>query len=227
MAFAVWKMIRGKGPYAYMRQSVRVEGKVRTRHLGYLGYWNADGSGTISPGSVVAGPDGRPVVVPRFTPLMLSQLGITAEDLEAVLGTTGAEVRAEPLGTTAPSGTGESLGTTTYPSPDGGDQETGTTKEGPDTLLGTTDPGAYSDETGITSGGDSPAQGAPAPIPVNPYLLPDNSWGVLSQEQLAVGDLVTVRTRSGKSWMATVTEIMKPVHRGFVARTSRPPHSRG
>ena len=31
MAHAVWKMVLGKGPYAYLRQPVRVDAKVETR----------------------------------------------------------------------------------------------------------------------------------------------------------------------------------------------------
>ena len=50
---------------------------------------------------------------------------------------------------------------------------------------------------------------------------------VLSEEPLATGDPVEVTTASGLAWAATVTEVLEPTPRGFVARTSGRPRGSG
>ena len=66
MAYVIWKIHRGYGPYAYLRESVRVDGKVRARHICYLGRYGgedaaaAQASDALWPGSVVTTPH-RPI----------------------------------------------------------------------------------------------------------------------------------------------------------------------
>ena len=52
MPYVTWKMQGYHGPYAYLRESVRVGGKVRARHICYLGRLGCD-HGSHGPG----GPD--------------------------------------------------------------------------------------------------------------------------------------------------------------------------
>ena len=208
MAFIVWKLIRGKGPYAYLRQSERVDGRVVTRHLAYLGYWSAEG-GTLGPGSMVTGPNGEELVVPGFSPSLLLRLGTTAEAVGRSLATTS-------------EGSGLRLATTTEKSESQlattEDDPLATTREEAQGLLATT-------ELGTTGEGHSggPTQAAS----VRPHRLPDGSWGVFSVEPLAAGDLVEVTTASGQTWTATVVEALEPTPRGFVARTSGRPRGSG
>ena len=225
MAHVVWKFVRGMGPYAYLRQSVRVDGRVRTRELGYLGCWRPDGTGTVNPGSVVPGPGGEEVRVPEFSPSIQRRLPTTAPP-----GPEGRLPTTEPPSAELP---GKELPTT---DPMVADGELPTTPAGAGTGLPTTDSVALAEELPITCAGPEEelpttvagarAEPAPEPAPVRPHRLSDGSWGVVSQQQLAMGDLVTVTTASGQSWTATVTEVLEPVRRGFVARTSGRPQPR-
>ena len=168
---------------------MRVEGKVKARNLRYLGPWNADGSATVSPGTVVIGPDGQGVLVPQFSPALLQRLVLTPwGPPDADLGTT----QKEPLG-----------------------------------QLGTTRTVEMASDLGTTPSDNAAADCNADPIPVRPYLLPDGSWGVLAPGPLAVGDLVMVTTSYGEQWTSTVTEVLEPIPRGMVARTTgRPQRSR-
>lgn len=201
MAYVVWKFVRGKGPYAYLRRSERVDGLVRARELGYLGRWSADGSGTVRPGDVVPGPAGEEVVVPEFSPSVLRRLPTTPEG--RLPTTAGPE----------PGDAGGGLPTTSSAAPP-------TVPEGESNGLPTTDPGELPTTAGPDAGGDG--DGLPT-TPARPHRLGDGSWGVVSDLRLTVGDVVEVRTARGQTWRATVTEVLEPTGRGFVARTSGRP----
>ena len=205
MAYVTWKLIDGRGPYAYLRQSVRVEGRVTTRHLGYLGRWCADGSGAVNPGSVVTTPDGQEVRVPQFPPALLKRLGTTAESpAEKELGTT------------------DDVHPATAPHTGRGPCRHGALED-----LGTTEAKTTADNLGTTSDSGGASDGNTAPIPVRPYALPDGSWGVRSQAPLALGDLVIVTTSYGEQWTATITEVLARNREEFVARsTGRPKRTR-
>ena len=209
MAYVVWKVINGHGPYAYLYESVWVNGRPRVRHLRYLGPWREEGPDPLMPGSVVLAPDGREVRVPAFSPSVLRRLGsrpdAPADPVpEASLGSR--------FDGAAATGAEASLGSSSRPD------------------LGSRSAAELDNQYNNTNedlGSRSPAAGAePVPTPVRPYRLSDDSWGVLSQRPLAQGDLVMVSTASGKSWTATVTEVLEPVQRGYVARTSGRPQPR-
>ena len=210
MSFVVWKMIKGHGPYAYLRQSVWRDGQSKTVHLGYLGLWAgasgapADGSDAIVPGSVVIAPDGQEVRVPEFSPSLLRRLGTSPVEPADGLGTSPAGSSEGGLGTSPTEPAGE-LGTSPAGSSEGG--------------LGTSPT-----ESAGGLGTSPPIPVASAPAPARPLRLPDGSWGVLSPEPLAVGGQVRVTTSGGQSWTATVTEVLETTERGVAARTSgRPP----
>ena len=177
MAYVVWKIINGKGPYAYLRKSERVDGRVRTRHLGYLGYWSADGGGTVGPGSVVSGPNGEQVVVPGFSPSMLRRLGATAAEVAGALATTSEDSDCA-LATTP-----ESPSATTSEEPKSplattvsdAERPLATTAEEAESPLATTSEEAASPLA--TTGQEEPGVPAQA-TPVRPHRLPDGTWGV-------------------------------------------------
>lgn len=57
-----------------------------------------------------------------------------------------------------------------------------------------------------------PNDAPPAPVPAEPaaafpIMLPDRSWGASVDGDAVVGHRVRVTARSGKSWLATVTEV--------------------
>ena len=225
MAYVVWKVINGHGPYAYLYESVWVNGRPRVRHLRYLGPWREEGPDPLMPGSVVLAPDGREVRVPEFSPSVLRHLGSRPDapvdpGPEVSLGSrsdgaaaTGAETG---LGSRCDgaAATGAEAGLGSSSRPDLGSRSAAGL-------------GSRSDDTNKDLGSRNPAAGAePLPTPVRPHRLSDDSWGVLSQRPLAQGDLVMVSTASGKSWTATVTEVLEPVQRGYVARTSGRPQPR-
>ena len=217
MAYIVWKVVKGQGPYAYLRESVRLDGRVATRHLGYLGRLEGSPGGepgekTVLPGSVVRAPSGQEVVVPEPGPALMRRLGTTAPARGgAELGTT----RDGELGTTgqghAPTGREAELGTTApveLPTTSG--DELGTTRDGE---LGTTP------EELELSGTD-----VMPPATVRPQRLADGTWGVWSDRELSVGETVRVVTASGQEWETRVTELMEQDARGTVAKTQgRPP----
>ena len=226
MAYVAWKIIKGHGPYAYLRQSVWRDGQSKTVHLGYLGLWAgasgapADGSDAIVPGSVVIAPDGQEVRVPEFSPSLLRRLGASPVEPADGLGTSPPDpAAADP---------GASVSPLETPDPEAG---LGTSPPEPAGGLGTSPAG--SSEGGLGTSPTEPADGlgtsspvpvASAPTPARPLRLPDGSWGVLSTEPLAVGGQVRVTTSGGQSWTATVTEVLETTERGVAARTSgRPP----
>jgi len=194
MAYVVWKMIRGCGPYAYLCESVWSDGRSRMRHLGYLGRWGGEGDDRVEPGMVVRGPDFSPSV----RRLLGGRLAAAAGDLG------GRADRAEATGAEADLG--------------------GRTEDG----LATTVEGQAATpvaDAGSDVGSDVGSEKS-APVTVRPHRLPGGAWGVLSTAPLAVGDLVQVRTASGSTWTATVSELLEPTPRGFVARTSGRPRGR-
>ena len=202
MAYVVWKMINGHGPYAYLCESVWVDGRPRVRHLRYLGPWREEGPDPLKPGSVVLAPDGREVRVPDFSPSVRRRLGSRSD----WAGATGAEA---------------DLGSSSRP--DLGSRsaaELGSRSDDANEDLGSRNPAAGAGPDPVAAAAE------PVPTPVRPHRLSDDSWGVLSQRPLAQGDLVMVTTSSGKSWTATVTELLEPIQRGYVARTSGRPQSR-
>ena len=209
MAYVVWKVINGHGPYAYLCESVWVDGRPRVRHLRYLGPWREEGPDQVKPGSVVHTPDGREVRVPDFSPSVRRRLGSRPD----------APVDPVPearLGSRSDGGaaTGAEAGLGSSPRPDLGSSFAA-------------ELGSRSDDTNEDLGSRNQAAGAqPLPTPVRPHRLSDDSWGVLSQRPLAQGELVMVNTASGKRWTATVTEVLEPVQRGYVARTSGRPQPR-
>ena len=145
MSFVVWKMIKGHGPYAYLRQSVWRDGQSKTVHLGYLGLWAgasgapADGSDAIVPGSVVIAPDGQEVRVPEFSPSLLRRLG---PSLLRRLGASPVEP-ADGLGTSPPDPAAADPGASVSPleTPD------------PEAGLGTSPPELGTSPAGSSEGG--------------------------------------------------------------------------
>ena len=223
MAYVVWKVINGCGPYAYLCESDWVEGKPRVRHLRYLGPWREEGPDPLKPGSVVHAPDGQQIQVPDFSPSVRRRLGSRPDAPvdpvpEASLGSRSDGAAA----------TGAEAGL--------GSRSDGAAATGAEAGLGSSSAaelGSRSDDTNEDLGSRNPAAGAdpvagaePLPTPVRPHRLSDDSWGVLSRRPLAQGDLVMVNTASGKSWTATVTEVLEPAQRGYVARTSGRPQPR-
>ena len=209
MAYVVWKVIDGHGPYAYLCESVWVDGRSRVRHLGYLGRWRGEGADSVKPGSVVYAPDGQEVRVPDFSPSVRRRLGSRLNAPadprpEANLGS-------RPDGAVS-TGAEASLGSSSKP--DLGGSSAADLGSSPD------------DANGHLTSRDPAGDAEPLPTPVRPHRLSDDSWGVLSQRPLAPGDLVMVNTASGQSWTATVTEVLEPVQRGYVARTSGRPQPR-
>ena len=175
MAYVAWKIIKGHGPYAYLRQSVWRDGQSKTVHLGYLGLWAgasgapADGSDAIVPGSVVIAPDGQEVRVPEFSPSLLRRLGASPVEPADGLGTSPPDpAAADPgasvspletpdpeagLGTSPPESAG-GLGTSSPGSSEGG---LGTSPPEPAGGLGTSSPG--SSEGGLGTSPTEPAGG--------------------------------------------------------------------
>ena len=244
MAYVVWKMHGGNGPYAYLRESVRVDGKVRPRHICYLGCFREGDPGSVRPGSVVTAPTGESVRVPEFNPAVLRRLRpAPAEDSAAGLRTTRPDLAdgdlvtmdsptEAGLGTTAPANIHTQLGTTApESSPTGAEAYLGTTTESPP-LLGTTDTAEY---LGTTQAADARSLGSTPAVgyeegrttsrlaTARPRRLSDRSWGIISQEQLRVGDQVQVTTSGGESWTARVIEVLERSQRGSVARTTGRP----
>ena len=244
MSYVVWKMHGRNGPYAYLRESVRVDGKVRPRHICYLGRFQEEDSGAVRPGSVVTAPTGESVRVPEFSPAVLRRMRpAPSEGSAAGLGTTGLDladgdlVTMDPpkeagLGTTEPTDIHTQLGTTApESSPTGTEADLGTTTESPP-LLGTTDTAeklGTTETTAVPSLGSTLAVGGEEGqstsrlATARPRRLYDSSWGILSQEQLAVGDQVQVTTSRGESWTARVIEVLERSQRGTVARTTGRP----
>ena len=74
MAYVVWKMRGGHGPYAYLYESVWRDGRSRTKFLGYLGRYGGSGAEGVEPGSIVVDPYGWEVRVPPFSPSVLRQM---------------------------------------------------------------------------------------------------------------------------------------------------------
>ena len=116
MAYVVWKVQSGYGPYAYLRESVRVDGKVRAQHICYLGRHGGESAtaaqapGALWPGSMVLTPTGQSVRLPDFSPAVLKQLGTTGPGTPPKeLGTTKPE--------TVPTGAQAELGTKDHASP--------------------------------------------------------------------------------------------------------------
>ena len=175
MAYVAWKIIKGHGPYAYLRQSVWRDGQSKTVHLGYLGLWAgasgapADGSDAIVPGSVVIAPDGQEVRVPEFSPSLLRRLGASPVEPADGLGTSPPDpAAADPgasvspletpdpeagLGTSPPESAG-GLGTSPAGSSEGG---LGTSPPEPAGGLGTSPAG--SSEGGLGTSPPEPAGG--------------------------------------------------------------------
>ena len=212
MAYVVWKLVRGQGPYAYLRESVRLDGKVRARHLGYLGRLGSGdepGEKTIVPGSVVCAPTGQEIVVLEPPAALMSRLGTT---------------RAEPLPTTPAgvSGTTDQvvLGTAPPKASQGGSgtervAESGATPSSP---LDTTESGGL----GTTVEKGEELSHSP-PVDVRPQRLPDGTWGVWCPAGVSVGDMVQVVTASGKTWETRVVELVSRTNGGTVARTEGRP----
>ena len=206
MAYVVWKVIDGYGPYAYLYESVWVDGRSRVRHLEYLGRWRGEDANSVKPGSVVHTPDGQEVRVPDFSPSVRRHLG--SRLVELVHPGAETDLGSRPKGmvaTGAEAGLGSNSAAELGSSPDDVDGDLGSRR------------GAEPDPVG---------DGAePRPTPVRPRRLSDGSWGVLSQRPLAPGDPVMVSTTAGQSWIATVTEVLEPVQQGYVARASGRPQS--
>jgi hypothetical protein len=55
MVKVAWKTIKGYGPYAYLQESVRIHGKVVSKHLAYLGKIGGAPPALSSGGSVTPG----------------------------------------------------------------------------------------------------------------------------------------------------------------------------
>ena len=247
MAYVVWKMHGRNGPYAYLRESVRVDGKVRPRHICYLGRFREGDPEAVLPGSVVTAPTGESVRVPPFSPAVLRRMrSAPSEGSAPGLGTTrpdlacGDLVTMDPpteagLGTTAPADSRTQLGTTApESSPTGAEADLGTTTVAPP-LLGTTDTAeklGTTETTVVPSLGSTPAvggeegQNASRLATARPRRLSDRSWGIVSQEQLAVGEQVQVTTSGGESWTARVTEVLERSQGGTVARTTGRPREK-
>ncbi|MDE2938859.1 MAG: hypothetical protein OXR67_08055 [Chloroflexota bacterium] len=84
--------------------------------------------------------------------------------------------------------------------------------------------GAGSEPSVEPSSGDLWPDGSDLPpLEVRPHRLPDNTWGVISPEGLAVGDRVRVVTAAGQSWDTRLTELAGRTARGFAARTEGRP----
>ncbi len=218
MAYVVWKVIDGHSPYAYLCESVWVDGRSRVRHLGYLGRWRGEGADSVKPGSVVYAPDGQEVRVPDFSPSVRRRLGsrLNASADPGPEANLGSRSDGE-VSTGAEAGLGSSS------EPDLGGSSAADLGSSPDDANGhltSRDPAGDAEPDPVGGGAE------PLPTPVRPHRLSDDSWGVLSQRPLAPGDLVMVNTASGQSWTATVTEVLEPVQRGYVARTSGRPQPR-
>ena len=244
MAYVVWKMHGRHGPYAYLRESVRVDGRVRPRHICYLGRFREGDPGSVLPGSVVTAPTGESVRVPPFSPAVLRRMRpAPSEGSAAGLGTTRPDLACSDLvtmdtpteaglGTTAPADIHTQLGTTAPDSPPTGTEaDLGTTTMAP-SLLETTDTAeklGTTETTVVPSLGCTPAVGdeegqtTSRIAAARPRRLSDRSWGIISQEQLAVGDQVRVTTSGGESWTARITEVLERSQRGTVARTTGRP----
>ena len=244
MAYVVWKLQGGNGPYAYLYESVWQDGKSRTRYVGYLGRFGGEGPGSVRPGSVVVGPDGKDLVVPAFGPAVLRQLAAAGRDLgsraaggEPDLGSRSEAAAGRELGSRS-AGAEPDLGSRSLPGGATG-REAGLGSRAGDGSgeLGSRPDGAPS-ELGSRSG-DGPEAGYDAgpeadlgsrsqpgpPTAARPHRLPDGSWGVVCREEVAVGDEIQVRTSGGQSWLATVVEVIEHGPRGIVARASRGPVS--
>ena len=59
-----------------------------------------------------------------------------------------------------------------------------------------------------------------------PMKLSDGSWGAKVQGVANVGDTITVRTRAGKTWTATVSSIVTSDSKSTVCATQRGSSSR-
>ena len=237
MAYVVWKVQGGNGPYAYLYESVWQDGKSRTRYVGYLGRFGSEGPGTVRPGAVVVGPDGRDLVVPAFGPAVLRQLAAAGRDL----GSRSAGAEPE-LGSRSPGAAGGELGSRSEAAdPTGLEAELGSRLSDGQSELGSRPDSASGVELGSRSddgyaqlgsrsdgGADEHLGSGSQPRPptaARPHRLPDGSWGVVCREEVAVGDQVQVRTAGGESWLATVAEVLEHGPRGIVARASRGPAS--
>ena len=81
----------------------------------------------------------------------------------------------------------------------------------------------------LAAGADRPSSPASAPLEGwRPGRLPDGSWGNLyagpnaeALPQELVGLTISVRARSGKSWSATITEVVERSPDRLLVRTRR------
>ena len=176
-----------------------------------LGQFGADGPGAVQPGSVVVGPDGKDLVVPAFGPGVRRPLAASGA-VPARLGSRSEAVDSGELGSRS-----STAGAT------GPEAELGSRPEGGPGQLGSRFDPASGSDLGSRSGDGADADlgsrsPAPTPASARPHRLPDGSWGILSQEEVAPGDQVQVRTPGGQSWLATVVEVFERRPRGTVAR---------
>lgn len=58
-------------------------------------------------------------------------------------------------------------------------------------------------------------------ITVSPAKLLNGAWGVVSTEDLQIGDTVTVRTRGGKTWEAKITAMVGRDRKGSLYGTAK------
>ena len=161
MAYVVWKLNDGRGPYAYLWESYRKEGKPRSRHLRYLGKW-----GQLAPGTVVAAPDGSEVVVPDPAPSLLERRSAGGGPARSGrVETTAQELLPDAVETTVAGppagGAGNAVETTDMGVPAAGLVSTAAPAEGPVETTVDDVPGEVMETTG------------------RPHRLADGSWGAL------------------------------------------------